>query len=93
MLCDEVIWNSQQIREFAQAIDADTNILTHVVANLFELTRIHAGAVKPVLEVVSLDELTHRAVVALGSNGARAAIDIPEDLPLLSADPGFLERA
>ncbi len=41
---------------------------------------------------VALDELVSAAILAVPEAAARVRVEVPDDLPLLQADPGLLER-
>ena len=41
---------------------------------------------------VALDEVIGAAVLAVPGAAERVEVDVPEDLPLVQADPGLLER-
>lgn len=62
-----------------------------LIDNLLDLSRLDAGAVRPRLERVALDEVVPRAVDAVPANAVD--IDVPETLPLVTTDAGLLERA
>ncbi len=93
LLDSEVQWDPDHTQEFAKTIDSQADRLTHLVANLLDMSRIQAGAVKPSLRAVRADDLLYAAVGTLGAPGSMVAIDIADDLPLVWADAGLLERA
>jgi len=93
MLDDEIDWDPEHAREFAKTIDAQSDRLTHLVTNLLDMSRIQAGAVKPAIHAISVEDLLYQAVGTLGADGALVAIDIADVLPPVAADPGLLERA
>jgi len=68
-----------------------TDRLQALIDNLLDMSRLDAGAVSPVREPVALDEVVPRAVEALAVESV--VIDVPENLPLVMADAGLLERA
>ena len=43
-------------------------------------------------DAVALDEVVSAAILALPEAAGRVAVDVPEDLPLVSADRGLLQR-
>ena len=93
MLDEEVNWDPEHARDFAKTIDAQSDRLTHLIANLLDMSRIQAGAVRPAIQTVAIEDLLYRAVGTLGADGGLVAIDIAEVLPPVAADPGLLERA
>lgn len=60
-----------------------------VIANLLDLSRLQAGALKPVLRPVGVDEVVARALLA---HPGAVHVDVRDDLPLVDADPGLFER-
>jgi two-component system sensor histidine kinase KdpD len=68
-----------------------TDRLQALIDNLLDMSRLDAGAVSPVRELIALDEVVPRAVEALPIGAV--IIDVPENLPLVRADAGLLERA
>jgi two-component system sensor histidine kinase KdpD len=81
-------------RELLASIIAESARMGRFIANLLDMTRIEAGAVRPRREAVDVGE-------AIGSAVARAAailcahvvtLDIAADLPLPQLDPVLLEQ-
>ena len=72
------------------AADA-TDRLDSLLSNLLDLSRIQTGAVRPILEAVSLDEVLHQALRGVPDD--RVVDETNESLPLLMSDAGLLERA
>ncbi len=60
--------------------------------NLLDMSRLQAGALSVVRRRVALDEVVPLALDDLGPAGAGVVVDVPDDLPMLLADPGLLER-
>ena len=65
--------------------------LDSLLSNLLDLSRIQTGAVRPILEAVSLDEVLHQALRGVPDQSVVDETD--ESLPLLMSDAGLLERA
>jgi K+-sensing histidine kinase KdpD len=78
--------------ELLETIEDSADRLDAVVANLLDASRLQAGAVSVKALPVSLDEMVSAAVLAIPAAAGRVTADVPEDLPLVSADPGLLER-
>jgi two-component system sensor histidine kinase KdpD len=90
--------------ELLATIEESTDRLTALVDNLLAMSRLQAGALSVHLEPVALDAIVAHAVLhtdltpapvmsELGPTGhAEVRVDIPDDLPLVQADPGLLER-
>ena len=81
-------------RELLETICEEAEHLERLVANLLEMTRLEAGAAPLQREWVPLDELLGGALYRLDHRLARRQvnIEIPESLPLISADPVLLEQ-
>jgi two-component system, OmpR family, sensor histidine kinase KdpD len=78
--------SQELLREAADAADRLDGLLT----NLLDLSRVQMGAVQPVLEAVSLEEIVSAAVATMLPE--RVIVDSDEDLPLVRTDAGLLER-
>jgi two-component system sensor histidine kinase KdpD len=73
----------------ASAQDA-TNQLIELVSNLLDMSRLQTGAVRPVMVPVVVDELVQRSL--RGQPPGAVVDEVAEDLPVVSTDPGLLER-
>ncbi|MGV8979369.1 MAG: DUF4118 domain-containing protein [Cellulomonas sp.] len=71
-------------------ISTSASRLERLIDNLLDLSRVQTGSVRPVLQDVSLDEIVPLATE--GFDIGALAVDVPESLPLVSTDPGMLER-
>ena len=65
--------------------------LDSLLSNLLDLSRIQTGAVRPILEPVSLDEVLQQALRGVPDEAVLDETD--ESLPLVLTDAGLLERA
>ncbi|MBZ2195359.1 sensor histidine kinase [Occultella gossypii] len=72
-------------------VEDETDRLQSLIDNLLDMSRIDAGVVTAHLDPVALDEVVPLAARAVPTSAVE--IDVPEDLPLLRADAGLLERA
>ncbi|WP_235929406.1 DUF4118 domain-containing protein [Cellulomonas citrea] len=72
-------------------VETSTDRLQALIDNLLDMSRLDAGAVTVHRAPVALDEVVPFAVAPLACD--RLTIDVPEDLPLVVADAGLLERA
>jgi two-component system, OmpR family, sensor histidine kinase KdpD len=77
--------------ELLATIDESTNRLTGLIDNLLDSSRLSAGAVQPQIRPVGYDEVVARALSNMDESH-RIAVDVPENLPHVLADPGLLER-
>ncbi|MCG2802658.1 MAG: DUF4118 domain-containing protein [Cellulomonas sp.] len=77
-------------------VETSTDRLQGLIDNLLDMSRLDAGVVSPHRAPVALDEVVPLAVAPLTIDrlvAERLVIDVPEDLPLVVADAGLLERA
>jgi two-component system, OmpR family, sensor histidine kinase KdpD len=88
----DVTWSDDERDQLLETIEDAADRLDSVVANLLDASRLQAGAVSVQALPVSLDEMVSVAVLAVAGASERVTADVPEDLPLVSADPGLLER-
>jgi two-component system sensor histidine kinase KdpD len=88
----DVDWTDEQRRELLAAIEESTDRLDAIVANLLDASRLEAGALSVQPVPVALDEVIAAALLAVPGARDAVTVDVPEDLPLVRADPGLLER-
>ena len=79
-------------RELLQAADTSLDRLAGLVDNLLDMSRLQAGAMSIDVQPTAVDEVVARALDDLGPDGRCIVIDPGEELPLVEADPGLLER-
>jgi K+-sensing histidine kinase KdpD len=85
----DVSWSDDERNELLETIEDAADRLDAVVANLLDASRLQAGAVSVQARPVSLDEMVSAAVLAVPGASDRVTADVPDDLPLVSADPGL----
>jgi two-component system, OmpR family, sensor histidine kinase KdpD len=73
------------------SIEEGTDRLNHLVGNLLDMSRLQTGTVTPLIRDVDLDEVVPMSLG--GVPEGPVALEIPETLPMVAADPGLLERA
>ncbi len=84
--------SAEQQAELLATIEASADELAGVIDNLLSLSRLEAGALSVESRAVALDGIVAQAVLATPLAGVRVEFAVPEDLPLVSVDPGLLER-
>lgn len=89
---DDVDWSSAERAELLDTISQSADRLEALVSNLLDASRLQAGALGVVNGAVALDEVVSAAVLAVPGARDRVRLDVPEDLPLVQADAGLLER-
>ncbi|GAB2958486.1 hypothetical protein GCM10023080_017830 [Streptomyces pseudoechinosporeus] len=72
-------------------IEEGTDRLDHLVGNLLDMSRLQTGTVTPLIRDVDLDEVVPMALGGVPEGSVE--LDVPETLPMVTADPGLLERA
>jgi two-component system, OmpR family, sensor histidine kinase KdpD len=78
--------------ELLASIRDQARRLDRLVANLLDLSRLEAGAASPVAELWSVDELVGRSLEAVGVDGDRVVVSLPEECPAVRVDAAQLER-
>jgi two-component system sensor histidine kinase KdpD len=80
--------------DLAQTIHEEAARLNRRVGNLLDMTRLDSGAVRPVRDWHSLEEVVGSAIrrVARGLENRRVETDLPGDLPLLRLDASLIEQ-
>lgn len=89
----DIDWTVQERTELLATIEDGSDRLDTVISNLLAMTRIQRGGLLVRLQPVMLDEVVARALLSLGGQAGQVAVDVPEDLPTVVADPDLLERA
>ncbi|BBH67240.1 sensor histidine kinase [Actinoplanes sp. OR16] len=88
----EVEFDEEDREELLATADESLDRLGGLVANLLDMSRLQAGALGVAAIEVGAEEVVPRALDELGPAGRTVAVRVPEDLPLLRADPGLLDR-
>jgi len=88
----DVDYSPADEEELLATVEDSTDRLDTLIANLLDMSRLQTGALHPFVQPVAVDEVAPLALHGL-PGAATIRLDIPEDLPLLRADAGLLERA
>jgi two-component system sensor histidine kinase KdpD len=88
----DVEWSEQERGELLGTIEDSVDRLDGVVGNLLDASRLQTGTLSVRPQAVALDEVVASALLALPGRESRVAVDVAEDLPLVYADPGLLQR-
>jgi two-component system sensor histidine kinase KdpD len=88
----DVEWSEEERAELLGTIEDSVDRLDGVVGNLLDASRLQAGSLSVRPQAVALDEVVASALLALPDRESRVAVDVAEDLPLVYADPGLLQR-
>jgi two-component system, OmpR family, sensor histidine kinase KdpD len=87
----DVHWTEQDEAELLANIEQNADRLDTLVGNLLDMSRLQAGPLEPFLRATAIDEVAPVALRGL-DDSAGLLIVVPDDLPLVRADPGLLER-
>ena len=93
LLSHEVAWSPEETGEFLEVIDAETDRLDRLIANLLDMSRLQAGGIHVHLIPVDPEDCVTAALTSLSHlppDRCRLVVDHP-DL-LIEADPALLER-
>ncbi|WP_405655637.1 ATP-binding protein [Streptomyces sp. RK9] len=90
---DDIEWSDEDQAELLAAIEAGADRLDHLVGNLLDMSRLQTDTVMPMVREIDLDEVVPLALEGMASSAEHVTLDIPEDLPMVAADKGLLERA
>jgi K+-sensing histidine kinase KdpD len=86
----DVSWSPAEQDELLETIEESADRLDDLIANLLAMSRLQAGALSVDARPIVLQEIVAKALV--GVPAEIVAADVPDDLPLVIADPGLLER-
>lgn len=91
---EAVPWDSAARDELLAAIEEETDYLNQLVGNLLDMSRIESGALHPQRRWNALAEMAGSALSSLRAvtQNHRVKIDLPDDLPLVSADYVQIEQ-
>ena len=92
LLSGDVAWSEEDRLELLTNADTSLDQLTELVTNLLDLSRLQAGVLPVLVAPVGLDDVVSRALDHVAPPGAPVEVDVPADLPNVSADAGLLER-
>jgi K+-sensing histidine kinase KdpD len=86
----DVTWSQAEENELLETIEESADRLDELIANLLAMSRLQAGALSVDVRPVVLQEVVAKALVGVPVDVV--VLDVPDDLPLVLADPGLLER-
>jgi K+-sensing histidine kinase KdpD len=85
----DVEWAREERDALLATIEESADRLDAVVGNLLDASRLEAGAMSVQPEPVALDEIVS---VAVPGAAGQVRVEVSDDLPLIRADRGLLER-
>ncbi|TCC07220.1 sensor histidine kinase [Kribbella soli] len=86
----DVTWSPAEHDELLETIEESADRLDDLIANLLAMSRLQAGALSVDVRPVVLQEVVAKSLVGVPVDAV--VLDVPDDLPLVLADPGLLER-
>src|SRR5258708_25950180 len=94
LLQEDVQWDEEARRGFAQSIEREADRLDHLVSNLLDMSRIEDGALKPEKEWYMLPELVRDVLSRLRPllRGRTVHTDMPNDLPPIELDYVMIDQ-
>ena len=93
LLADDLHLDDETVHQLHQTIDEEVDRLNEIVSNLLAMSRLQVGALQLAYSDVGIDEIVGRALVSLGDRAGGIAVDVPDSLPRVHADPALAERA
>ncbi len=95
LLQPDVEWDAETQRDFISSIERQADRLARLINDLLEISRLDAGGAArlecvPIAPAVLVERGLRQA--APNATGHPLTTTIPEQLPLVSADPGHVER-
>jgi K+-sensing histidine kinase KdpD len=84
----DVAFSAADRDELLATVEESADRLDDLVENLLAMSRLQAGVLSVQARPVALDEVVSRAVLG----AAAVKLSVGDDLPLVQADPGLLER-
>ncbi len=88
----DVDFDDHDRAELLATADESLDRLDRLVANLLDMSRLQAGALGVTLIGIGVEDIVPRALDDLGPQGRKVSVLVPDDIPLVNADPGLLER-
>jgi signal transduction histidine kinase len=70
-----------EVRSLAKHVEQETVRLSEMVDDLFEMSKINAGAIQPVYDTVALDEVVDDVLAAHRIAAERAGVSLRADVP------------
>ncbi|MFH8736512.1 MULTISPECIES: sensor histidine kinase [unclassified Streptomyces] len=88
---DDVAWSEEDHAELLEGIEDGADRLDNLVGNLLDMSRLQTGTVTPLIREIDLDEVVPMALGGVPEGSVE--LEIPETLPMVTVDPGLLERS
>jgi two-component system, OmpR family, sensor histidine kinase KdpD len=83
---ETLVLTADDRRELLDTISVEVRRLERVVDNLLALSRLQAGALAPVPEVWTVEDLVFGALAEVGRDTERVTVSVPPDTPPVTVD-------
>ncbi|HEY2551795.1 MAG TPA: DUF4118 domain-containing protein [Streptosporangiaceae bacterium] len=87
----DVAWDPDDEAALLATIEQSADRLDALIGNLLDMSRLTTRSLRPFLRPTAIDEVAPVALRGLDADG-QVALQVPDGLPLVSTDPGLLER-
>jgi two-component system, OmpR family, sensor histidine kinase KdpD len=87
----DVQWSPADQAALLATIEQNADRLDALIGNLLDMSRLHTGSLEPFLRSTTIEEVAPVALRGLDA-AMSLRIAVPDELPLVRADPGLLER-
>lgn len=87
----DVTWSDDDREALLATVEEGADRLDALIGNLLDMSRIQTGTLRPFLRPLALEEVAPLATRGLEGH-EKLRLEIPDDLPLVYADAGLLER-
>jgi two-component system sensor histidine kinase KdpD len=87
----DVAWSESDEEALLATIEQNADRLDGLIGNLLDMSRLHTGSLQPFLRPITIDEVAPIALRGLDAP-ANVRFEVPDEMPLILADPGLLER-
>jgi two-component system, OmpR family, sensor histidine kinase KdpD len=93
-LLDRSVSDDAGSRELLETIVQESERMNGLITNLLSVTRLESGGNVLVRELEALDDLVFAVLSRFSGRlvGRHVSVDIPNDLPLVSIDPGMIDQ-
>ncbi|MGI5150509.1 DUF4118 domain-containing protein [Plantactinospora sp. CA-294935] len=88
----DVEFDAGDREELLATAEESLDLLTRLVANLLDMSRLQAGALGLRPALLGLEDVVPSALDELGEPARRVRVSLPAHLPAVRSDPGLLER-
>ena len=88
----DVQFDDEDRAELLATAEESLDRLDRLVGNLLDMSRLQTGALGVTSIDVGAEDVVPMALEDLGAAARQVVVRVPDDLPLLHADPGLLER-